>query len=294
MAAPAHHFQHLRHIERRHPATSSDEDALLHLDEQREGVAVGHVHGLVHDEAHALDVLVPGKRRDQHVEAAGFDRPGTLEHAQQQVTLRRAQGVVQEPFDHLLVGALPHAEGERLDVAHRGRRKGERPGVLVDPQREDRGLEWRHLELALGDDAQHEGDQRAVVGGDHVGRVDERRQVARRAMVVEDEDLDVGPFDEHAELAEPVRVIGLDEHEPPHLRQVDGAGVGQRDLIGEQGPKLTHVAVDGAAQDHARLGIELVRRDHRGEAVEVGVGVGRDQLDGAHGKATIPPGSRLQ
>ena len=163
MAAAAHRLEHLGDVEGRHATAGGHEDALLHLDEQHQRIAVGHVEGLVHDEAHAFDVLVFGKRRDQHVEPAGVDRASVLEHAQQQFTLRCAQRVVQEAFDHLLVRAPAHAEGERLDVAHGRRGKGERTRVLVDAQGKDGGLEWGHGELALGDDAQHERDERAVV-----------------------------------------------------------------------------------------------------------------------------------
>ena len=59
--------------------------------------------------------------------------------------------------------------------------------------------------------------------------------------------------------------------------RVDGA-----DLVGEQRAELAHVAVHGAAEADLGLGIELVRGDHAGEGVEVGVGVRGDDLADPH------------
>ena len=112
--------------------------------------------------------------------------------------------------------------------------------------------------------------------------------------MVEDHDLDVGARRQGAELGQPVGVERLDQNEAGDRRQVDRRDVGHRDLVGKEGAKLAHVAVDRAAQHHGGLRVELVGRDHAGEGVEVGVGVRGDKFGGAHVRPTIPRSSRLE
>ena len=80
MAAAADRLQRLGHVERRGATARGDEDTVLHLGQQDEGVAVGQVHGLVNDEADALDVSPRRGRPRPGRRAGAFDRPCPLEH----------------------------------------------------------------------------------------------------------------------------------------------------------------------------------------------------------------------
>ena len=188
------------------------------------------------------------------------------------------RALVQPLLQQFRVRAAAHAPGQRLRVPRRRGGERERAGVLVDAEREHGGLERRHRDPALGDDAHEESDQRAVAGADQGVGVEVRRQVARVRVVVEGDDLHPVPAAQVAEVAEAVGVHGVDQDQaadgvPVHIRGVDhGDGVGVQSL------ELTHVAVDGAAETDLGLGIELVRRDHGGEGVEVGVGVCGDEF----------------
>ena len=100
--------------------------------------------------------------------------------------------------------------------------------------------------------------------------------------MVEGDHLDIGAAAEVAEVAEAVGVHGVDKNEPADAVAVDVCGVHHGDGVGVQGLELTDVAVDGSAEADLRLRIELVRRDHGGEGVEVRVRVCGDELGGAH------------
>ena len=131
------------------------EDAAVHLDEADERPRVGEVDDLVREIGDAVDVLRPGYGGDEHLQAldgVGLERRD--ERVEQRPLLlgeRRAQVL----RDHVLTGAVAQAPGERLRVAEADARVAERAGVLVDPEREDRRLERRDVDLALGEDAHH-------------------------------------------------------------------------------------------------------------------------------------------
>ena len=100
--------------------------------------------------------------------------------------------------------------------------------------------------------------------------------------MVEDDDLDVVALAERRELADAVRVHGVDEHETADGGEVDVGRVDDRHEVGVQGLELAHVAVHGAAETDRGLRIQLARGDHGGKGVEVGVGVGGDELADLH------------
>ena len=89
---------------------------------------------------------------------------------------------------------------------------------------------------------------------------DEGRQLLVEGVVVEGDDLHVVALAERSELADAVRVHGVDEDEALDRVEVDVARIGDRHEVGVQGLELAHVAVDRAAEDETRLGIELARR----------------------------------
>ena len=71
-------------------------------------------------------------------------------------------GEIPQPRDEVLACAVPQAPGEGVRIALRARRVREGAGVLVDAEGERRSLEGRRQELALGEDPDEGGRQRAV------------------------------------------------------------------------------------------------------------------------------------
>ena len=169
-------------------------------------------------------------------------------------------------------------QAERVGVALGDRRIGERARVLVDPEREDGRLERRRLDLALGEDPDERGRERAVVGEDEVLLGQPRR--AARAVVVEDDELDPGPQRDLLELAQALGVHGLDDDQALDRVVVDRPRVRDRELVRMEAEELAHVAVQRAGQRRDRAGIEPPRGDERREGVEVGVRVRGDDVHG--------------
>ena len=166
--------------------------------------------------------------------------------------------------------------GERLRVANRDARVAERARVLVDPEREDRRLERRHLELALGQDRDHRRRQGAVLGAHDVLGLHPVELLL--AMVVEEHDLD-GRVARHAlELAEPARVRGLDDDQAGDPVGFDPARLGDVELLSVQAVEVANVPVQRAGERDDGAGIEPARRQHGGECVEIGVRVRDDDV----------------
>ena len=100
--------------------------------------------------------------------------------------------------------------------------------------------------------------------------------------MVERDDLHVRTAAQVAEVAEAVGVHGVDQDEPADAVAVHVRGVHDGDGVRVQRLEFPDVPVDGSAEADLRLRIQLVRRDHGGERVEVGVGVRGDELGGPH------------
>src|SRR5439155_23783664 len=94
----------------------------------------------------------------------------------------------QQRREQFLRRPVAQAPRERLGVALRRRRIGQRTGVLVDPERERRRLERCHRELALGEDAGQRRRERAVLREHGASGEDPGGEYAR--VVVEDDLLD--------------------------------------------------------------------------------------------------------
>ena len=150
------------------------------------------------------------------------------------------------------------------------------------PEGEHGRLERRHRDPPLGDDAHEQRDQRAVAGADQGVRVEVVGQVVGVGVVVEGDHLHALAAAQVAEVAEPVGVHGVDEDQPADAVAVHVRRVHHGDGVGVQRLELAHVAVDGAAEADLRLRVQLVRGDHRGERVEVGVAVRGDEFGRTH------------
>jgi hypothetical protein len=265
VTAAAHGRQHAGDVQAAAAAAAGHEDAVLHLDQEEAGVAAGQVHDPVGDDAHPLDVLVLTKRREQH---RGFGDGQFLGRGQgrgQRLALRRSEHVREPLLDQGGVGPLVHTQRQGLSIPSRGGGEGERPRVLVDAEREDRRLERRHGDASLGDDVDEQRHQRAVVRAHEGLARHARRQLGLVGVVIERDHLHMGSGAQIGEIPEAVGMDGDD-----------------RDAIRVESLELADVAVHSPAQADVRLWIELAHRDHGREGVEVGVGVGRDQLGRAH------------
>ncbi len=198
----------------------------------------------------------------------------------------RAERTVQVFRDEVLTGAVAEAPGERVDVPLGRRGMGERARVLVDAEREDGRLEHRRFELALCQDADERGRQRAVGrenGGvrlDPVGKLD--------AVVVEENLLDCRVQGDLLELAEARCVHRLDDDETPDRVDLQPTALHDRaELVGVQAVEVADVPVQRTDRDD-RARIEPARGEHRRECVEIGVPVSGDDLLGPHDGTILP------
>ena len=203
------------------------------------------------------------ERRDQRVE-------------QRALLLRERRAQVLR--DHVLAGAVAQAPGERLGVADADARVAERAGVLVDPEREDGRLERRDRDLPLGQDPDHRRRQRAVLREDEVLGL---HPVGRLAgVVVEDDDLDGGVARDPLELAQALRVHGLDDDQPPDRVQVDPARLERARARRRAGGRTPARSGSGSRRARSRARVEPARGEHAAERVEVRVRVGDDDVHG--------------
>ena len=221
-------------------------------------------------------------RGEQNLFTAHCKRLELLEEMVEQVALGGGERRVQVVGDEVLARSVAQTPRKGVGVPLRARRIRQRTGVLVDPQREDRGLERRGQELTLGEDPDQRGRQGAVVRQHRRFRVDPVRELGLAVMIEEDlvhRRVERDPL----ELAEARRVRGLD-----HDQAADRVGLEARDLdhgvelVGVQAVEVADVAVE-RPDGHHGAGIEATRGEHRRERVEVGVPVGGDDLLGAHG-----------
>ena len=106
----------------------------------------------------------PGDRGDEeHLDAGDSTLSSDSISASSSSRSSSPSGVCRKVASQLLSRAVAQAPGERVGVALRRGRIGERAGVLVDAERERGRLERRRLELALGEDADERRRQRAVL-----------------------------------------------------------------------------------------------------------------------------------
>ncbi len=184
--------------------------------------------------------------------------------------------------DEILPRAMAQTPGERVGVPLRARRVRQRAGVLVDAEREGRGLERRGQQLALGEDADERGRQSAVVREHRGVRVDPVGELGLAVMI--EEDLLHRQIERNGlELAEARRVRGLDHDQAAdRVRFETGDLDDGLELLGMQAIEVADVAVERTDGDD-RAGIEAMRGEHRRERVEVGVPVRGDDLLGSHG-----------
>jgi hypothetical protein len=281
MASAAEHAREHGRVELGCPAADDGEDTVVHLHEQHERPAVGEVDELVREVRDPVDVGRPLERRDEHFDAGRLDGLEAVEQRVQQLALGLAERRVQVARDQVLTGAVTQAPAERLRVTLRRARVGQRPGVLVDPERKGGRLDAAHGKLALGEDADERGRKRAVLGDHHgIGR-DPLRELATR-VVVEDHLLDRGVEGNALELAEPRGVNRLDDDQAADRLQLEPRRVDELELLGVEPRELSHVAVERPREADDRVRVEPARREERPERVEVGVPVRRDDRRRLH------------
>jgi hypothetical protein len=104
-------------------------------------------------------------------------------------------------------------------------------------------------------------------------------------MMVEEDDLDLGPPRGGLELAEALRVRGLDDDQALDLGRVDSPRLGHVQLLRVQAIEVAHVAVERPGERDDGIRVEAPRGQHGRERVEIGVPVGDDDL---HAKKVRP------
>ena len=145
------------------------------------------LHQVVGHHARGVDVVLRRRRADS-------DRRPWMSHTSREsasvpsrALLLGGQRAVQELVDDLHVGALRHEERHGVRVVRRRARIRQRPGVLVDAEQHERGLERRQGDPALADLVHQDRRRRArrlaavLASGDVAGH---------RRVVVVDDDLD--------------------------------------------------------------------------------------------------------
>ena len=294
MPAASEDGGHRGRVDRVGPAADDGEDALVHLHEQDERLRVREVDDLVREVGDALDVLGPAHRGDEDLLAGGVHRLERVHEPVQQVPLAGGQRRVQVRGDEILARAVAEAPGEGVGVSLRRRRVGQRPRVLVDPEREDCRLQRRRGELPLGEDPD-EGRRQRPVGREHGGVGVHPVRKLDLSVVVEEHLLDARVERDRLELAEPRRARGLDDDQSPDRVELEAVGLDDGvELVRVQAVEVAHVAVERSDRDD-RARVELARGEHRRERVEVRVPVGGDDLLGPHGlilPRTTPCGLR--
>ena len=213
MPAAAQHRGDRGRVELGQARAHDAEDAAVHLHEADEGQRVGEIDDLVRQVGDAVDVGRPRDGRHEHLEAGDRVRLERRDEGVEQGTLLLRERRAKVLGDDLLARAVAQAPGERLGVADAHAGIGERPRVLVDAERENRRLEGRDGELPLGQDPHHRRRQGAVLREDEVLGLHPVRRLA--GMVVEDDDLDGRIAGDALELAQALRVHGLDDDQPP-------------------------------------------------------------------------------
>ncbi len=280
VAAAPERLGDARGVDLRRTAADHREDAVFHLDEAGEGLAVGEVDELVSEVRDAVDVPRPRDGCHQHLHAADVVRLGRVQQRIEQITLLGRERHVEVRGDEVLIRAVAQAPRERLGVALRRARIRERAGVLVDAERERRRLERRDRELPFREDADEGRGQRPVARQDRGLRVDPVGKLD--VVMVEDDLLDLRVEGDAFELAQPGRVRGLDHDQPADRAQIEPRSLDDVELLGVETGELAHVPVQGARRADDGVRVEAPRSEHRRERVEVGVAVGGDHVFGPH------------
>ena len=97
VAPAAEHGRECRSVELGHAAARHREDPAVHLDEDYEPGAIGHVNELVRQVRDPFDVLPRGRGRHEHLDARRLMRLERVEQRRQQLAFALAERGVQEP-----------------------------------------------------------------------------------------------------------------------------------------------------------------------------------------------------
>ena len=262
-------------IDRADAAAPDHVDPRAHAHHDKNGAEVLHLAQLAGEDRKIADVA--GTRGRGHPDLDAPDR----------VPPQGAQQVVEE--QHLLgrevagdlvrhdVEIRPLFEQPRrgLQIAGRRRGEGQRAGVLVDAQRQQRRLLGGEGVAAPAQELDHQRGVRA----DLLDHLDDPGDVlGARGVVVVDVHFHAGPGGDLGERADAVAPPGVDENDPGDLRRIERAQP-RHPVAARRGLEiLAQRPLLRAGEDELRPRVELLRRDHRGEGVELGLQVGGDDL----------------
>ncbi len=171
-----------------------------------------------------------------------------------------------------------HQTRDHPEVVGGGLTVGETAGVLVDAHHQQRGFFFGGFDSPLGEEVRHDGAGRAHRSED--GGVGLDGVAAFLLVVVDEIDGAAVALDEIPDLAEAGRGRGVDHH-----RVLDGLAAGAAELefgegqagVGEKAPDRGLVRT---GEEDLVVGIEPNRTHRRGEGVEIGREMGRDDPHG--------------
>jgi len=236
------------------------------------------VHGRQLERRAEVEVVGAPHLGDHHLDPADLVRPRSLEQVVQQGDLSGGE-ILGEDVGHL---GEHRPAGEQVRrgevVVHRGRREAERARVLVDPQHHQRRLVRRDGDPPFLEDLDE----------DRRGRADapDHLEVALDigvlvGVVVVDVDRYARAPDQFPEDPDAGSGADVDQDQAGHLGEIDLAGLPHRQVVegGLDEEPLDRLLLR-PGQDADRLGVELARREHRRDGIEVGVQVGCDDIQG--------------
>ena len=262
-------------VDRADAAAPDHVDPRAHAHRDKNGAEVLHLAQLAGEDGKVADVAGARGRGDPDLHAPDRVPPqGPQQVVEEQHLLRRQ--VAGDPVRHdVEIRPLLEEPRRGLQIAGRRRGEGQRARVLVDAQGQQRRLLGGKAVAAPAQEFDHQGDVRADLL-DHLDRPGDI--LGAGGVVVVDVHLHAGPGGDRGERADAVAPPGVDEDDPGDLRRIERAQP-RHPVASRRGLEiLAQRPLLRAGEDELRPRVELLRRHHRGERVELGLQVGGDDL----------------
>ncbi|OPZ80561.1 MAG: hypothetical protein BWY76_03323 [bacterium ADurb.Bin429] len=277
MPAAAEVTGHRRGVHRVHAAARHQQHHVVKLHQRHHRVAALQLAQLVRQQREFVHVLAGVGGGDEHLNAVDAVGLRGGEQLIQHLALRLGERAVDEGGDDVEIRSPAQQPRHRLRVLRGGGAEGEAAGVLVDAQRENRRVQRVHRDARLAQQAHH---QRGVGAAGFNARFTRLNGGLKGRVVVVKDDRHARPADERGEASQPFGVLRLHHDEAGDAVQRHVLRRHQVDEVAMQREELAHVAVRARRQAHQRAGVEQRRRHHAGQRVEIGIGVGDNQVHG--------------
>ena len=229
------------------------------------------------DDAQPVDVIGDIECDGVHIQPAYPLQPDKVHHLHEHQALIAGEGAVQIPLDEGLGSAEAHRGGQHLGVADGGARIGEGACVLVDAEGEDGRREAGDLHLALTQKVEHRGSLGPVLGYHPVLALDEAGGLWPLGFVmVEHDHLHPRLAAQLSQITDAVGVGRVDDDKLADLALIEQAEVDDGQVLAVQRDELADIGGERAREHDAAFRIEQRCPHGRGQRVEIGVLVGRD------------------